>query len=1011
MARVDPRQFDAQAMATAAAVQRQALAAGKSVWISANAGTGKTEVLTQRLLALLLQDATLEPRHLLALTFTKAGATEMAARLPERLEKWAALDEAALALEVEAALGLKVGGLVERVRVLAEQVRQAPPLVATIHSLAQQLLTRFAVEAGLEPGFEVLDEGGQARLLNEVQHQLLVNVDGVLAENLAVLLDELGEHGWRDVTRVITQNWKRLDERLREGGPAAVLARVQDALGLKDEAWVKLALVPHSEEWAVLRRVAPLLPGHEIWSVLTAAEDEVEEAWRGFLLTDKGTARARIFLKAEAAKLADADVAVITAAAARVAEAVRQRKAWRGLTVTRALVVWAMQVKGAYGQAKQARGVVDYDDLLDGLERLLVKADAGLAAWMWYGFDRRFRHLVVDEAQDNNPQQNRIVQWLARNILSGDVGEASARTVLAVGDVKQSILRFQGADPALFVGLREALYAWAPGRVVEVDLAHSFRSGPEVLAAVDAVFAAEGLSERVQGEDRGWPGHRAVAAARLSRVELWPLEANGGKPQVEPWALPWVRSEAEGDNAGVRLFRRMAAWLEDKIGRVVMPSTGLPLRPEDVMLVVRTNAVGGLAAGVLRAAGLPVASTRGVVPLAVQDVVALVRVIFNTADNLSLAQVLKGFLKWNDAHLLALGAQVARGGVWAEALEGEDKVWLEGWLARAGETPLALVHAAMVARGGKRSDFDGLLAWAAECETLRELVRRCEQEEIAVKSEGAGIRILTVQKAKGLQAPLVILPQTRGGGGTDKLLWGDGVLLFKQAKGTSEFEDTLLEEEEARREVDDLRGLYVAMTRASDWLVVTGYGGKEGQDTSGTWWGHLDSLEGWREVEGVKVRGSDFGRVEKAVAEVPVAEAKAAVVVRGVEVAEAQTPAQVRGELVHALLQGLTVPAEVGVVAEVERVRAALPWVFEKGRSEVSVALEGGRVGRIDRLVEKDGDVWVIDFKTGVVLEPMPEDYVAQVKAYMAAARASYPGKTVRGAVVWTAGAKLVPVD
>lgn len=1012
MSGADTRMFDTHALAMAAGVQRRALDAAKSVWISANAGTGKTEVLTQRMLALLLGDGTLEPKHLLALTFTKAGAAEMAARLPERLEAWAKLDEADLAAEVQRTLGLEVAQVGERVKLLAEQVRRAPPLVATIHALAQQLLGRFAVEAGFEPGFEVLEEGAQRRLLMAVQHRLLVGVDGPLAESLAVLLDELGEHGWRDATGLLVREWRRLQERLEDGGAAGVLARVKEGLGLdvRGPSSEVRSILPDEAAWAALRRVAAAVPGHAAAEVLKAGEMGLEAAWRSLLLTDKNTPRARLFLKAEAAKLDEADVALLAAAAERVAEAVRLRAVWRGYAVTEALVIWAAAVKAAYAAEKRARGVADYDDLLDGLERLLRRADEGLAAWLWYGFDRRFRHMVVDEGQDNNPQQDRIVQWLARNILSGDVGEDRARTVLAVGDVKQSIFRFQGAAPEMFVQLREALGTWAQSDAfVEVDLTHSFRSGPEILALVDAVFDREGLPEMVQGEARGWPGHRAVAAVRPSRVELWPLVPPPPKADVEPWALPQVRAEAGGDGADIRLLRQVAAWLADRLGRVVMPSTGTPLRAEDVLLVVQTNKVAGVAAGILRAAGLPVAATGGIVPVAVQDVAALVRVVFNSEDNLALAQVLKAFRAWDDARLLALAARAGKG-VWAEHLEGADRAWLEAWRARAHDAPLAVVHAAMAARGGARGDFEGLLGWAAACASLRELVMRCEQEDIPVSGDGVGIRIMTVQKAKGLQAPLVILPETLRGGQVGDLLWGEGVMLYKQRKGLSTFEDGLLAEEEARLEADALRGLYVALTRASDWLVVAGFGDKK--EVGGTWWGRVEAAGGWREEGGVKVRGADFAMVEKAVAveerhEVP---AWMGAPLREVEAAEPQTPAQVRGELVHALLQGLAVPAEVGVVAEVEGVKAALPWVFAGGRSEVDVALAGGAVGRIDRLVEHEGVVWVIDFKTGEVVAPLPPAYIAQVQGYVAAVQAGLPGKPVRGAVVWTATATLAPV-
>lgn len=209
--------FDPMLLKQASEAQALALDARRSVWISANAGTGKTEVLTRRLLALLLSDPSLEPRHLLALTFTKAGAAEMAARLPARLSAWAALDDADMVLRIDEEVGIRADdAMVLRVRELAQAVRRAPPMVATIHGLAQQVLGRFTVEAGLPLEFEVLEEGAQKRLLRDVQRGLLVDVDGVLAEHLGILLDALGEKGWEDLTSLVVKSWHKL-EALVEG--------------------------------------------------------------------------------------------------------------------------------------------------------------------------------------------------------------------------------------------------------------------------------------------------------------------------------------------------------------------------------------------------------------------------------------------------------------------------------------------------------------------------------------------------------------------------------------------------------------------------------------------------------------------------------------------------------------------------------------------------------------------------------------------------------------------------
>ena len=1007
--------FDPVLLKQAGEAQGQALDAGRSVWISANAGTGKTEVLTRRMLALLLADFSLEPRQLLALTFTKAGAAEMAARLPARLASWAALDDAGIAAKIIEDLGVEATAeMPARVRELAVTVRRAGPMVATIHGLAQQILGRFSVEAGLPLEFEVLEDGAQKRMLRDVQRGLLVDVDGVLAEHLAVLLDELGDKGWEELTGLVVNNWHKLEALVEGNGLIGVLAKLERELGVDLSGAAARPLVPTESEYAALQRVVQVIPDHGASEVLKAHETVRESTWRGFLLTTTDTARKALFKKAELAVIDEVDAALLADAAERAAAQIQARKVYRGFDVTRSALVWAAAVRGAYVQRKQMNGLVDYSDLLDGLERVMRSSDSGLAEWVWYGLDRRFRHLVVDEAQDNNPQQDRIIQWLAKSILSGDVGEGAARTVLAVGDMKQSIFRFQGAVPELFVKLREVLRDWADG-VREVDLTHSFRSGAQVLGLVDRVFMQGDTGAVVVGSDfRDWPAHKAVAAGRASRVELWETVPAEAAPEVEPWALAHIRAAAGGHGEDIVCLRQVGAWLLEHVGRVVMPSTGVPLAYEDVMIVVQRNRIAGLAAGVLRGMGIPVAAAGGVVPLAVEDAVACVRVIFNPADNLALAQVLKGVRGWSDTQLLALAEQAGVAArapgdpevVWQEFIGGADKVWLEGYLAMAWDAPLAVVQRIVAEIGGDSRVFEGLLGWAEQAENLHDLVERLELDSLPIASGGAGVRVLTVHGSKGLQAPLVIMPDTMAAlsdMSREKLLWGDGVVVFKQAKGLSALEDSLLEEESARRRADSLRGMYVAMTRAMDWLVVTGFGTvKDGTDT---WWTRIASGFGDE-----RVLGDTFEMVERELV-MPVEAGLPGWLVREVNVplaGEVQSAAQARGDVVHALLQGLDVVADDDTQAEALRVRERLPWLWAEGaRSEMAVGLGNGMVGRIDRLVEKDGEWWVVDFKTGTVPELMPEVYAAQVRRYVAALRATWPERMFKAGIVWTAEARL----
>lgn len=1032
--------FDVDALAVASAVQAKALDAGRSVWISANAGTGKTEVLTRRLLALLLQDETLEPAHILAVTFTNAGAAEMAARLPERLRALAAMDAARLTEVLRADLGVEATPATQaRVRVLAQAVQEAPPMISTLHGLAQVMLARFPREAGVPEGFALLDETERSALLMDIQNTLLVDVDDALADALGLLLDELGETGWRDLTGMMVARWRVLKGILAEGGVAGALGRISAELGLREgENW-GAPLLPHDREVAALRAVVALEPGHVAADVLAASDAQKEAVWRGFLLTQKDEPRARIVVKKIAEALPDV-AAVLADAAARVAEGVRQRKLWRLYDITQALLVWAFAVRGAYAQRKAERGLLDFDDLLDGLERLLDQtADGPAAEWVWYALDRRFRHLVVDEAQDNNAQQTRIIGHLAQNLLSGDVGEMSPRTVLAVGDVKQCIFHFQGARPDLFLALRDDLVSWSGGALTALTLTHNFRSGRAVLGVVDEVFADPEVVCVTTGDPLtpSWPTHKPVAAGRESRVEVWPLVGAPDVDDVAPWTLPQERQRMQGASAAHLLARQVASFIRGHMERGTrVPSTGNPLQPQDVLIVVQRNATAALFAGVLRAAGVPVVASAGVPSPVLADAVAMVRWVFNPADRIALVQVLKAYRGWGDAQVLALAAQAKAAGdaaPWHTFVAGDDAAWLARYAAYVEQTPAAMLYA-LGHSYGVLEVLEPLLEEAAAVPTWRGLVERLEQREQAGKPLCApdtgepGVRIMTVHGSKGLQAPLVILPETTRAMDdirNETILWpvadGDGVLIPAADAGLSPLGVRLREGMKAQARTNALRGLYVALTRAMDWLVVCGWGDAEKVEKAGdtTWYGlvaRCASGEVWRQDEGMRVRGDDLpscAREEAPVAADPVLVWPETRVWEGipVRVADAPSAAQVRGELVHALLQGMAVPdAPADVVAEAAAVRGAFPWMFTPdAEAEVVVGLCDGTVGRIDRMVRHEGVLWVIDFKTGQVPGGgwVPPVYVAQVKGYMAALVRE---GTVRGAIVWTAGPQFVDV-
>ncbi|MBV8654359.1 MAG: UvrD-helicase domain-containing protein, partial [Alphaproteobacteria bacterium] len=533
---------------TAAERQRDAADGRVSVWVAASAGTGKTKVLTDRVLNLMLRGSA--PGRILCLTFTKAAASEMANRINRRLGEWTILGDGALAQELQALTGeMPEPALLEHARRLFAQVLDTPGgmKIATIHAFCQSLLRRFPLEAGIAPHFEVMDERSAAEILAEAREAVLATARSGADEELAGALAEvsryLPEEGFHELLAMLAVERARL-QRLEAGGPdfAHFLRRLHKATGVPhgadaatmlDEACVETAF-----DGAALRRAADILSASD--SVTDRHQAARIDAWladpagraAGFsdyaasYLTVEREIRARLLTKKMAAAFPDAATA-LDVEARRVAETLSRLGACALLHATAAMVRLADALLAEYESRKALHARLDYDDLILKTSELLRRP--GVAAWVLFKLDGGLDHILVDEAQDTNPEQWQVVAALAEEFFSGQGARDVDRTVFAVGDTKQSIYSFQRADPREFLRMREHFRQRAteaadpPGawrwRSVELDI--SFRSTEAVLDAVDAVFA-EGRAREGVALDGAQIRHAAQRRGHAGRVELWP---------------------------------------------------------------------------------------------------------------------------------------------------------------------------------------------------------------------------------------------------------------------------------------------------------------------------------------------------------------------------------------------------------------------------------------------------------------------------------------------------------
>ncbi|MBM3488754.1 MAG: double-strand break repair helicase AddA, partial [Alphaproteobacteria bacterium] len=491
--------------------QRRASAVGASVWVDASAGTGKTKVLTDRVLALMLSGTRAEA--ILCLTFTKTAAAEMTNRILHVLGRWSTMDDAALAPEVADILGHEpdVHGLRSARRLFAAVLDLPGGLrVETIHAFCDALLRRFPIEAGLVPHFEVLDSRTADEMMAQAEHALIraarTDADGPLAAAFAVLTRDAAEDRFDRLMKALVADRRRLKRMLDgHGGIEGAAGALRTRLGLgagEDEATIIAeACAETAFDGAGLRAaVQSLETGSKTdtaraeamapWLAAPAQRADLFDEYCGAFLTKEEEARSSLITRGAGGEDSAAGRA-LRAEAIRLAGVRTRVRAARLAERTVALLRIGGEVLARYEAHKARRAVLDFDDLVLGARRLLERA--GAAAWVLYKLDGGIDHILIDEAQDTNPDQWAVVRAIAEEFFAGEGARAVPRTIFAVGDAKQSIFSFQRADPDAFAAMRDHFAA----RVAEagrswdaVDLTVSFRSTPAVLAAVDAVFAA-----------------------------------------------------------------------------------------------------------------------------------------------------------------------------------------------------------------------------------------------------------------------------------------------------------------------------------------------------------------------------------------------------------------------------------------------------------------------------------------------------------------------------------------
>jgi ATP-dependent helicase/nuclease subunit A len=922
------------ALDQATTLQRMAADPAFSVWVSANAGTGKTRVLIDRISRLLLSGVRSE--RILCLTYTKAAAAEMEIRLSRRLGDWATMSDHEISAELLVLNGTPAKPTdIHRARQLFAETLETPGglKIRTIHSFCESLLGRFPVEAQIAPHAAVMDERAAAELFTEAREHVYASAfrddASPLAHAMKSMAGMVDESGFDDLMREVLAKRQRLTEGLRElGGLDGVEMAIGTVLDLDvgdtPETILHQGVASDAFDVQALTNAIPALEtgtkkdaerAQDIaaWLVLDEASRArlFEDTYKPvFLKKTEGLpcALKNLITSKPADKFPDSAAALIAEQDRVFALSERMKAAVVG-EGTKILMFIAHELINEYERLKRQRALLDYDDLI--LKSLALLERDGGAGWVHFKLDGGIDHILVDEAQDTSPEQWKVIRHMADEFFAGDGtrppkdGDPDAlpqRSIFAVGDIKQSIYSFQGAKPEEFTAMRDYFADRAGPKLKSIQLEQSFRTTSAVLDVVDAVFAQPHAQPGVAPD--GGTRHRAQRSGHAGCVRLWPSVQKTRKVDPAPWDAPVdrVRETSPMSQTAEGIAETIDGWLSSG---EILESRDRPVEAGDIMILVpKRGQFADEMVRRLKARNIPVAGSDRMImtdQIAVMDMIAVARFVLLPEDDLNLAAVMKGpFIGLSEEDLFQVAFE--RPGTMWDSIRSQTKTSggqfgealkiLSAWLARADYAPpfeffSGLLgtdrgRAKLVARLGPEANdpidefliqalgferthtpsLQGFLSWidAANTQIKRDLEA----------AEGK-VRVMTVHGSKGLEANIVILPDTCSvpdGRRGDRVLWapapGSGTIaelpIWPGVKANETALCESLRDDVKQSGIEEYRRLmYVAMTRARDRLYIAGWERKTGSKDSehgrdeGSWYElvrpALHTMDGINEAE------------------------------------------------------------------------------------------------------------------------------------------------------------------
>ncbi|RTK92776.1 MAG: AAA family ATPase [Rickettsiales bacterium] len=809
-----------------------------SIWVSASAGTGKTKILTDRVLRLLLKGEV--PNKILCLTFTNAAAGEMKERITNSIFKWSSLNQENLSFEINKILGRNCS---EKELILAsnlydEYIRSENNInIQTIHSFCQKLLKQFPLEAKISPSFKIIDEIKAESVLKQIKKDLanyqdLELINKYLIENFhELIIDEI-------FSEIIQQKSKFLQKNISV-----------DNLYQQSEKLINKLNTSFEDRYHALKSNSLI---HSIVGFNISTQE-----LKKFFLTENGQKRKKIVTQ-KIAKLGSNLYSDLEQIQEQIYQLDQNEKGLHLETHSQIISLLGAKILKEYELYKDKKGLLDYDDLITKTCALLNDNDT--REWVLYKLDGFINHLLVDEAQDTSLEQWKIIEALIAEFYAGESSSPKIdRTIFVVGDEKQSIFSFQGANVESFSHMNKLLkYKMIASQksFENVDLEISYRSAKEILEVVFNVF------RKIQQKNSAIFSNpiielQAFRENHSGRVELWPI-VMGDKQQDSFWSI--VTSNTIDNSPKKLLAEKISDYIKTTIEQGdVLAATGKPVTNGDFMILFRRRdeltieVIKALQKNQLAVSGLDRIILKD--NLSVQDLLSVARFVLNPDDDLNIASLLKSpLIKLSEDIIRVISEKRAHQSIWQLILSDEHKLYIDilnllNIFLEIYSNNTSYFFQYIVDVLGYRAilnDYNGADSNDAINEliyvyrdyvnqideSLQSFIYWIDDNESSVKRDDISsdkIKIMTVHASKGLQAPIVILCDTTSvPTNIDRFYWdkNENFLTAKKSDFAPDYYQDLKKIQQQKIYAEYLRLLYVGMTRAEDRLIVCGYQGE-----------------------------------------------------------------------------------------------------------------------------------------------------------------------------------------